>query len=64
MSITVNLDEEQSVRLEKLARDLGVDPRELAKAAVQDLLSRSASDFERAAKFVLEKNRELYRRLS
>ena len=35
-----------------------------AKAAVNDLLSRPADDFDRAAKSVLDKNRELYRRLS
>ena len=64
MSISLNLDEEQSARLEDRARELGVDARELAKAAVNDLLARPADDFDRAAKLVLEKNRELYRRLS
>ena len=64
MSISLNLDEEQSARLEERARKLGVDARELAKAAVNDLLARPADDFDRAATFVLEKNRELYRRLS
>jgi len=64
MSISVNLNEDQSARLEERARKLGVDARELAKAAVNDLLSRPADDFDRAARFVLEKNRELYRRLS
>jgi hypothetical protein len=64
MSISFNLNDEQSARLEARARDLGVDPRELAKAAVNDLLTRPADDFDRAANFVLEKNRELYRRLS
>jgi len=64
MSIALQLDDEQSRRLEQLARELGVDARELAKAAVNDLLSRPADDFDRAARFVLEKNRELYRRLS
>ncbi|MHC4876328.1 MAG: hypothetical protein ACYTGL_07505 [Planctomycetota bacterium] len=46
------------------ARELGVDPRELAKAAVNDLLSRTGEDFDRAAEFVLDKNCELYRRLN
>lgn len=64
MSISLNLDDEQSARLEERARELGVDPRELARAAVNDLLTRPAEDFDRAAKFVLDKNRELYRRLS
>ena len=64
MSISLSLDDEQSARLQERARDLGVDASELAKAAVNDLLTRPADDFDRAAKFVLEKNRELYRRLS
>jgi len=64
MSISLNLDDEQSARLEERARELGVDARELAKAAGNDLLTRSADDFDRAAQFVFEKNRELYRRLS
>ena len=64
MSITLELTEEQARRLDERARELGVDARELAKAAVTDLLSRPADDFDRAAKFVLEKNQELYRRLS
>jgi hypothetical protein len=63
MPISLHLDEEQSRRLEERARELGVDPGELAKAAVNDLLSRPDDDFSRAAQFVLEKNRELYRRL-
>ena len=64
MSISLNLTDDQSARLEERARELGVDASELAKAAVNDLLSRPSDDFDRAARFVLEKNRELYRRLS
>ncbi len=64
MSISFNLDDEQSARLEERARELGVDARELAAAAINDLLTRPADDFDRAAKLVLEKNAELYRRLS
>ncbi len=64
MSISLNLDDEQSKRLQERAQELGVDARELAKAAVNDLLTRPADDFDRAAKSVLKKNQELYRRLS
>ena len=55
--------EKHSKRLDERARELGVDGRELAKTAMTDLLSRPADDFDRAAKFVLEKRQELYRRL-
>ena len=64
MSISLNLDDDQSRRLQERAQELGVDPRDLAKAAVNDLLARPADDFSRAAKSILDKNRELYRRLS
>jgi len=64
ISISVQLDDDQSRRLSDVALELNVDPSELAKAAINDLVSRRADDFERAAKLVLEKNRELYRRLS
>ncbi len=64
MSISVQLNDEQSRRLEEIARELNVDPCELAKAAINDLVSKSSDDFQRAARQVLEKNRELYRRLS
>jgi predicted transcriptional regulator len=64
MSIAFQLDDAQSQRLEELARQLSVDPRELAIAAVNDLLALPADDFDRAAEHVLRKNQELYRRLS
>ena len=63
MSISLNLDDDQLKRLQERARELGVDPHDLAKAAVRDLLARPAEDFDRAAQSVLDKNRELYRRL-
>ena len=63
MSISFQLDDEQSRRLEEVARELKVNPAELAKAAINDLVSRSADDFDRAATYVLAKNRELYGRL-
>jgi hypothetical protein len=63
MSITIELTEDQARQLDDRARALGVDARELAKAAVTDLLSHPADDFDRAAKSVLDKNQELYRRL-
>ena len=64
MTLTLDLTDEQSLRLEQRARELGVEVRELAKAAVTDLLSRPPADFERAANYVLAKNRELYERLT
>jgi antitoxin FitA len=64
MTILLELDEVQSQRLRDLALALKVDANELARAAINDLVSRPADDFDRAVHYVLEKNRELYRRLA
>ena len=64
MPISLQLDEEQSRRLEEVARELKVDAHELAKTAINDLVSRPTEDFDRVLQYVLDKNRELYRRLA
>ena len=64
MQISIDLSSEQSQRLQDAAFSLGVQPKELAKAALDDLLSQPRDDFRRAAQYVLEKNRTLYERLS
>jgi hypothetical protein len=64
MKIAIELTTTQSERLKAIAADLGVDAEELAQAAVADLVSATADDFESAASRVLEKNRDLYRRLA
>jgi hypothetical protein len=64
MKIAIELNAAQTERLKAIADDLGVNAEELAQAAVADLVSANADDFEAAAARVLEKNRELYRRLA
>lgn len=64
MTLTVDLDEDQTRRLEETARRLNVTVSELARAAINDLLTRQDDDFERAMERVLKKNAELYRRLA
>ena len=64
MTLNLELDEQLVGRLEGIARRLNVSVNDLAKAAINDLLAKPDSDFERAAARVLEKNAELYRRLA
>jgi hypothetical protein len=64
MKIAIELNAAQAESLKAIAASLGVDAEELAQAAVADLVSAKADDFESAAARVLEKNRELYRRLA
>ena len=64
MKILIELPEAAATKLREEANRLGVRPEELATAAVIDLLYREADDFQAAADYVLQKNRELYRRLA
>jgi hypothetical protein len=64
MRIPIELPELQADKLRAQAQRLGVQPEDLATAAVLDLLNRETDDFDSAARYVLEKNRELYRRLA
>ena len=64
MTIPIELTPAQEAQLRNEARRLGIAPETLACMAVADLLERPAADFVLAAERVLEKNRELYERLS
>lgn len=63
-SITIDLSPERLTELRRLAAKLGVSPEELARLSVEELLSQTDEEFERAADRVLRKNAELYRRLA
>ena len=62
--LTVSVREEEFERLQGLANDLGVSLEELARVGLEDLLAQPDEALQQATKRVLEKNRELYRRLA
>ncbi|HEV3255760.1 MAG TPA: DNA-binding protein [Gemmataceae bacterium] len=63
-AITVPLSDERLEQLREMARRVGVAPEELARAALEDWLHQPRKDFVQAARYVLQKNAELYRRLA
>lgn len=63
-TITIPLSDERFLRLEELAKEARVAPEELVRASVEEWLSRPKDDFVQAASYVLQKNAELYQRLS
>ncbi len=63
MHVAIDISEEQAKRLKTEADRLGLTPEQFTKAAVVDLLDRK-DDFSRAASYVLDKNADLYARLS
>ncbi len=63
-TLTIPISEELSRRLQEIAGREGISSEDLARAGLEDWLTRCRPDFTEAARHVLEKNRELYRRLS
>lgn len=63
-SITVQLDDATAKALREKAARYGLRPEQLLTASVEDLIGRPDADFDEAARRVLGKNRELYRRLA
>ncbi len=64
MQMTIDLTNKQTEQFQQLAKSLSIQPQELVRVAIDDFLSRPAEDFRQAARYVLQKNEELYRRLS
>jgi predicted transcriptional regulator len=64
MKLEFELSDAQADRLQTLASRLRVPLHRLARAAVADLVAESSDEFDSVAKKVLEKNHELYKRLS
>lgn len=62
--IEIDLSPAHRQQLQAEADRLGIRPEELARAAVTDLVTVPADDFEEVARKVLEKNGELYKRLA
>ena len=63
-SFSITLPDDRADRLLELAREMGVFPEQLLRDGIEEWLDRPDRDFQAAAAHVLEKNRELYRRLA
>lgn len=62
-TVTFQVDDEKAARLADAARERGVAVEELLRQLTDDFLTRN-QDFQAAAKYVLNTNAELYRRLA
>jgi len=62
-TLEIHLPEEIASKIESAANDRGISIDQLLQASVEEKIERDAQ-FESAAGRVLEKNAELYRRLS
>lgn len=63
-TMTLQLDDVRADALRKKAERVGLEPEQLLRASVDDLIAQPDVDFDQAANRVLSKNHELYRRLA
>jgi hypothetical protein len=63
-TMTLQLDDAKADALRQKAQRVGLEPEQLLRASVDDLIAQPDADFDQAATRVLSKNRELYRRLA
>jgi predicted DNA-binding protein len=63
-SIRVSLSDEELRRLEELSKREGITVEQMVRLGINDFIGQPDESFRTAVKRVMEKNAELYRRLS
>jgi hypothetical protein len=63
-TLEVTLSDNTASKLEETARRLGLSPEELVKVSLEEKMARLDEAFLEAARYVLDKNTELYERLA
>lgn len=65
-TLEVTLPEQTFIQFEEVARTRGLTTEQLLQISVEETLVRARDDqeFRRMAEYIVEKNKELYRRLA
>ena len=63
-SITIALSDDLIIKLEDLAKRHDVSLEDLVRASVEEFVSSPEESFQEVLDYVLQKNKELYNRLS
>jgi hypothetical protein len=64
MSMAFELSDNETDKLREKAESLGIPPQKLLEAGIEDFLNQPDEEFTETLKDVLDKNDELYDRLS
>ena len=64
MKLTIELDDQEAKALQDLSQQDNQEPQALLHLALQQYLSHRQTNFDQAVQHVLDKNKELYRRLA
>lgn len=63
-TITVRLEDAKAKALRERAKRYGLGLEQFLHASIDDLVGQPDADFDQAARRILSKNQELYRRLA
>lgn len=63
-TVTVSLSDEEMRRLEELSKREGLTVEQMVRLGINDFIGQPDESFRAATRRVMEKNAELYRRLS
>lgn len=62
--LELKLTEHTASKLQEAAERLSVSPEQLSTLSIEEKLAQLEDEFRRSAEYVLQKNADLYRRLS
>ena len=62
--LELELPEQTATKLQQAAERLSVSPQELSILSIEEKLAQIENEFRRSAEYVLQKNTDLYHRLS
>ena len=63
-NITITVPDDKFTLLQEKASRLGISPNDLMLLILEEIVARPDEEFQQAAKYVLQKNAELFRRLA
>ena len=64
VTVTVTLSEDRFQKLQDLAKQFDIPVEQLLRLSFEEFIARPQEDFQKALEYVLEKNKELYKRLA
>ena len=62
--LLLQLADHTASKLQETAKRLSVSPEQLSILSIEEKLARLEDEFRRSAEYILQKNADLYRRLS
>lgn len=63
-TFSVTLEHDRATKLEQIAKSLGITVEDIIQLSIDDLISQSDHSFTDALNYIIEKNKELYKRLA